>query len=117
MKTCVRVILGSLLLAGAATAAAGEPILPVFRLADFSHPLLIDNVFSAMQPGTRTIFHELEDGECKVNLVVVTDTVKHDFRGAYAGLWARAVTDKVWADPQRDGKRGVLLEDTTDWYG
>ena len=109
MKTCAHVLLGSLLLTGSAAAAGGGPIQPVFHLADFSAPLLIDNVFSAMQPGTRTIFHELEDGECKVNLVVVTNTAKHDFRGAYAGLWARAVTDKVWADPECNGKRGVLL--------
>jgi hypothetical protein len=70
-----------------------------------------------MQPGTRTIFHELEDGECKVNDVDVTHTGKRDFRGPYEGLAARAVLDRVCGDPECNGSHGVLLEDTTDWYG
>jgi hypothetical protein len=119
MKTCTHVLLSSLLLTGSAAAASGggEPMQPVFCLADFRAPLLIDNVFSPMQPGTHTIFHELEDGLCKVNDVVITDDAKRDFHAPYVGLAARAVTDKVWADPQCNGKRGALLEDTTDWYG
>jgi hypothetical protein len=118
MSACTHVVLGSLL-ASASVAAAGSdgPIQPEFRLANFHSPLVIDNLFSPMQPGTRTVFYELEDGECKVNDVVVTDGVKRDFHGAYAGLAARAVSDRVWADPQCNGKRGALLEDTTDWYG
>ena len=118
MNTRTHVLFGSLFLAGVAAATnSSTPIQPTFRLADFSAPLVIDNVFSPMQPGTRTIFHELEDGECKVNDVDVTRTAKRDFRGPYAGLAARAVIDRVWADPRCDGRRGALLEDTTDWYG
>ena len=93
------------------------PIQPVFRLSDFPTPLRIDNWFLPMKAGTRIVAHELEDGECKVNDVVVTDLVKHDFRGAYAGIAARAVFDRVWSDPKCDGTRHLLLENTTDWYG
>ena len=93
------------------------PIQPVFRLSDFPTPLRIDNWFLPMKAGTRIVVHELEDGECKVNDVVVTDLVKHDFDGAYAGIAARAVLDRVWSDPQCDGTRHLLLENTTDWYG
>jgi len=111
-------LLGSLLVsAPAAVAGGGAPIQPEFRLVNFHAPLVIDNIFSPMQPGTGAVFHELEDGECKVNDVVVTAAVKRHFHGAYAGLAARAVSDKVWADPACDGKRGTLLEDTIDWFG
>jgi len=93
------------------------PILPHFDLNNFHAPLRIDNWLSPMPVGRHAIFHELEDGECKVNDVVVTDATKQDFVGDYAGLSARPVTDQVWADPQCNGERGLLLEDTTDWYG
>ena len=105
------------LMACAAAWGSDNPIQPEFRLANFHAPLMIDNSYSPMQPGTRTVFHELEDGECKVNDVVVTRDVKHDFHGAYAGLAARPVRDRVWDDPQCNGRRGTLLEDTTDWFG
>jgi hypothetical protein len=105
------------LVASSAAWGSSGPIQPEFHLANFHAPLVIDNPYLPMQPGTRAVFHELEDGECKVNDVVVTDRAKRDFHGAYAGLAARAVLDRVWADPQCDGKRGVLLEDTTDWFG
>jgi hypothetical protein len=104
------------LLAAALSAGAQTLHQPEFRLGNFHAPLRIDNWLSPMQPGTRTVFQELEDGECTVNDVVVSDTAKQDFHGDYAGLSARPVLDKVWADPQCDGKRGPLLEDTTDWY-
>jgi hypothetical protein len=104
-------------LASAGAWGGDEPIQPEFRLVNFHAPLVIDNLYSPMQPGTRAIFHELEDGQCKVNDVVVANVAKHDFHGAYAGLAARGVSDKVWADPRCDGTRGTLLEDTTDWFG
>jgi hypothetical protein len=113
MHARMPLLLGSLL-ASAAASASGGPIQPEFRLANFHAPLVIDNIYSPMQPGTRTVFNELEDGECKVDDVVVTGNAKHDFHGAYAGLSARAVTDRVWGDPHCNGTRGALLEDTTD---
>jgi hypothetical protein len=96
---------------------AGTPIQPQFVLDHFHQPLQIDNWLSPMEPGSHVVFHELEDGACKVNDVVVTRAVKHDFQGIYSGLSARPVLDRVWADPLCNGKRGALLEDTTDWYG
>jgi len=109
--------LSSLVLLAAALPAAAQTLhQPEFRLSNFHAPLRIDNWLSPMQRGTRTVFHELEDGECSVNDVVVPGSVKRDFQGDYAGLSARPVLDKVWADPQCDGTRGVLLEDTIDWY-
>ena len=110
-------IAGAFLLPAAAVNAQGAPIQPHFDLANFPTPLRIDNPYSGFKAGTRTVFHELEDGECKVNDVVVTDNAKHDFHGNYAGLSARAVTDRVYDDAQCNGTRGLLLEDTTDWYG
>src|SRR4051794_22042674 len=103
----VRTLLLAALPVCATVAAAGttEPLQPEFRLVNFHAPLVIDNIYSPMQPGTRTVFHELEDNECKVNDVVVTNDAKRDFHGAYTGLAARAVRDKVWADPTCSGKR------------
>lgn len=101
----------------AGVASGGTPLQPDFHLSNFSTPLLVDNPWSPMQPGTRTVSYELEDGDCHVNDVVVTHDVKHDFGGVYAGLAARAVRDRVWADPTCNGRRGLLLEDTTDWVG
>jgi hypothetical protein len=111
--------IGLLMLLGASSGAHGHdsPIQPEFHLSNFGAPLVIDNRYSPMHPDTRVVFHELEDGECKVNDVVVTRAAKRDFRHAYAGLAARVVLDRVWADPQCNGKRGALLEKTTDWYG
>lgn len=105
------------LMASVGVASATTPIQPQFRLANFPAPLVIDNPWSPMQPGTRTVLHELEDGECKVNDVAVTHAVKRDFRGIYAGIAARVVRDRVWSDPLCDGHRALLLEDTSDWYG
>jgi len=101
----------------AGSASAATPIQPQFVLDHFHQPLQIDNWLSPMFPGSHVIFHELEDGECKVNDVVVTRAVKSDFQGDYAGLSARPVRDKVWDDPKCNGTRGLLLENTTDWYG
>lgn len=99
-----------------ATWAAG-PAQPHFRLSNFHAPLVIDNPYWPMQPGTRTVFYEVEDGECKVNDVIVTNATKRDFQHRYKGLVARTVIDRVWSDPECDGKRALLLEDTKDWYG
>ena len=115
--TLSSLVAGACLLCTSQAQAQQSPVQPHFDLADFHAPLRIDNPYSAMKPRTRAVLHELEDGECKVNDVVVTDQVKHDFGGPYAGLAVRAVRDRVWADDACDGTRGLLLEDTTDWYG
>lgn len=118
MDASTRACLAALMAALAAPVLAGDaPIQPEFRLVNFHAPLVIDNPWSPMQPGTRAVLHELEDGECTVNDVDVTHDAKTDFVGAYAGLSARRVLDRVWADPACDGHRGALLEDTSDWFG
>ena len=105
------------LMACSAIASAATPLQPTFRIDNFHAPLVIDNPWWPMLPGTRTVHQGLEDGECQVTEVVVTRGAKRDFTGAYAGLAARVVVDRVWRDPRCDGKRGLLLEDTRDWYG
>jgi len=116
MKCVATLIPGAVILfAWTGDAIAAEPIQPEFRLSNFHAPLVIDNPYLPMQPGTRAVNYELEDGECHVNDVIVTHAAKSDFQGAYAGIAARAVRDSVWDDPQCNGKRGLLLEDTTDW--
>ena len=94
-----------------------RPIQPVFHLADFSHPLVIDNPYLSLPAGRHIVFYEVEGGECAVNDFVVTADTKSDFQGLYAGLSARAISDRVWLDEDCDGGRDLLLEDTTDWHG
>ena len=115
--TSPSLLAGACLLCAPGAHAQQSPVQPHFDLGDFHAPLRIDNPYSPMKAHTRVVAYELEDGECKVNDVIVTDTVKHDFGGTYAGLSARAVSDRVWSDDGCNGKRGLLLEDTTDWYG
>ena len=105
------------LLAMAVLPAAGaELIQPQFRIENFSTPLLIDNWLLPMKSNTYAVIYEREDDECMVNDVIVTDSVKRDFIGAYAGLRALEVRDIVYLDEDCEGRRGVVLEYTSDWY-
>lgn len=97
-------------------ANAAEPHQPRFDIAHFHAPLRIDNPWWPLKPGTRTVLHEFEEGECKTNDVIVTRRAKTNFAGKYAGLSARIVIDRVWSDPTCEGKRKLLIEDTQDWY-
>ena len=94
-----------------------RPIQPIFHLANFSNPLAIDNPYLSLPAGRHIVFYEVEGGECAVNDFVVTADTKSDFQGIYAGLAARAISDRVWLDKDCDGGRDLLLEDTTDWHG
>jgi len=89
-----------------------RPIQPIFHLANFSHPLVIDNPYLSLPAGRHIVFYEVEGGECAVNDFVVTADTKSDFQGLYAGLSARAISDRVWLDEDCDGGRDLLLEDT-----
>jgi hypothetical protein len=117
MNTIQCAAVAALVATAAIPAQAGELLQPNFHLSDFHAPLRIDNVLSPMKAGTFIVAHELEDGVCKVNDVIVTDRVKHDFIDRYAGLSARVVRDLVYQDDECNGKRGLLLEDTSDFYG
>ena len=82
----------------------------------FHTPLLIDNPYWPLLPGTRVVYAEVSADGCIVNEVQVTSDSKNDFAGAYAGLTARVVLDREWTDEDCDGGRDVLLENTFDWY-
>jgi hypothetical protein len=106
------------LLCLASTRAHGaRPIQPVFHLANFSHPLVIDNPYLSLAAGRHIVFYEVEGGECAVNDFIVTASTKSDFQGIYAGLSARVISDRVWLDEDCDGGRDLLLEETADWHG
>lgn len=71
--------------------------------ADFSPD--VDHEYWPMTPGTRWTYREVEDGEVKEVVVVVTDQTKQ----VANGVTARVVRDSVTLD-------GELVEDTFDWY-
>lgn len=106
----------ALLAAAVLPVAAAELFQPQFRIENFSNPVLIDNWLLPMKSNTYAVLYERDDDECMVNDVIVTDSVKRDFIGAYAGLRARVVRDIVYRDEDCDGRRGVVLEYTSDWY-
>lgn len=100
-------LLGSRLLAGAATAAEGSPIAgtpyaPVITPADFV--TRIDNRYWPLMPGTTFIYEGTSDGEKEHNEVAVTAETK-----TILGVECVAVRDTVTVD-------GELTEDTFDWY-
>jgi hypothetical protein len=105
------------LLCLASSRAHGDrPSQPAFDLGDFSHPLTIDNRYLPLPVGLHIVYSEVEGDECAVDDFVVTAATKDDFQGAYAGLSARVVSDRVWLDADCDGGRDLLLEDTLDWH-
>ncbi|HEV8692722.1 MAG TPA: hypothetical protein VGQ93_00830 [Lysobacter sp.] len=118
MRTSAKfALLGGLLaLATMPNARSGGRVEYGFDLSNFSTPLLIDNPYWPLLPGSRVIYHEVSDDECVVNEVLVTDDTKNDFTAAYAGLVARVILDRAWLDEDCNGTRGALLESTFDWY-
>ena len=84
---------------------------------DFSDPLTIDNPYWQLLPGNTFVYRAVEDDECLVNEVVVTDTTKSDFVAPYNNITARVVDDTEWEDTDCDGiGDGDPLEVTQDWY-
>lgn len=110
------VLAGVIALLVARPAYSGGLIEPVFDLANFSNPLLIDNPYLPLPPGLRIVYSEVSVDECIIDEVEVTSDSKNDFGGAYAGLTARVVLDREWLDEDCDGGRDLLLEDTADWH-
>ena len=106
----------TLLACGLAMPGQAAEVTLAFRLANFSHPLAITNRYSPMVAGRRAVFYEVEDDECSVDDIVVTQQAKTNFRGPYAGLAARVVRDRAWEDDDCDGGRDRLAEDTFDWF-
>ena len=86
---------------------------------DFSAPLTIDNPYWQLLPGNTFVYRAIEDDECLINKVVVTEMTKSFDSPLYDQITARVVDDREWADPECDGIIGdddELLEVTQDWY-
>ena len=116
MSTAVaRGCLASLLILVGGEARAGLVSIP-FNLGNFSHPLYISNDYFPLSVGRHIVYSETGPEQCLTIDVVVTSRAK-SFGGAYAGLVAREVSDRAWLDVDCSGGRGLLIEDTLDWYG
>jgi len=84
---------------------------------DFSAPLNINNPYWQLLPGNTYVYRAIEEDECVVNEIVVTEMIKDDFNYPYDDIEARVVDDRAWADPDCDGiGDGEALEVTEDWY-
>lgn len=98
---------------------AGGLVDEEFDLVNFPAPLVIDNFYWPLVPGTSFVYTAEDEDECVVNIVVATAAVKNDFSGIYTGLDALVVDDREWLDEGCDGEvdaEDVLLEMTFDWY-
>jgi len=85
--------------------------------SDFSDPLIINNPYWPLTPGTTFVYWAMEGEECLVNEVVVTHMSKSDFAAPYDQIIARVVADTEWEDIDCDGiGDGDPLEVTKDWY-
>lgn len=80
-----------------------------FDERNFNSPLVIDNPYWPLVPGTTFIYEAEEDEELIVNWVAVTNQKER-----VCGIKTRVVYDVEWAVDE-DGER-VLLEETFDWY-
>jgi hypothetical protein len=82
--------------------AATATSLPAFDPDNFVP--VVDNRFFPLRPGTRYVYHGIEDGEVETNITIVT----HD-KKEILGISATVVFDRVFV-------RGELKEKTFDWY-
>jgi len=84
---------------------------------DFTTPLNINNPYWQLLAGNTFVYRAIEDDECLVNEVVVTELIKSDFVAPYDQITARVVDDTEWEDTDCDGiGDGDPLEVTQDWY-
>ncbi|MEO6263898.1 MAG: hypothetical protein ABIO58_02860 [Luteimonas sp.] len=116
MNNALKVAALALVCLTPSTTHAGGLVQLEFKLANFSAPLAIDNSLLPLTAGRHIVYYEVEGDQCVVNDFVVTRSTKHDFRGKYAGLTARVVSDKAWLDKACNGGRDLLLENTVDWH-
>jgi hypothetical protein len=92
---------GSLASAGTSATAQSEITL-IFDPHSFVRD--VTNRFFPLRPGTRYVYHGIEDGERETNITIVT----HD-RKDILGVSAIVVFDRVFV-------QGELKEKTFDWY-
>lgn len=93
-------------------AQAGGTVDPGFNPADFSNPLIINNPYFPLVPGTvYTYFAEGEDG-CEVNIFAVLDMTRN-----VAGVTSRVVSDVAFEDEDCNGPTDdEIVERTNDWF-
>jgi hypothetical protein len=87
-----------------------QAVTPDFSAAVFHEPLLIDNPYFPLVPGTTYTYMsrttEADSGDVTTEMIVVE--VLHETRSV-AGISSRVVRDRVFVDE-------LLVEDTFDWY-
>ena len=106
-----------LLLVLAGSLYAGEYIERDFDANNFNTPLVIDNMYWPLVPGTVIRFIGDDGDECVLSVFEVTNNVK-TFTGIYSPVEARVISDKEYLDEECDGDEtdNLLLEETSDWY-
>lgn len=90
---------------GSANGACG---LPDFASASFSNPLIIDNPYFPLVPGTMFVYEPVPNDDNEVNTVIVTDNIKTITVNGKS-INCREVHDFLTVG-------GVLSEDTLDWF-
>jgi len=90
--------------------AAGVVSIP-FSVANFSNPLVIDNQYLPMVPGTVQTYKADGPDGCEVDVVTVTN----DTKAIQAGVTARVVHDVGFEDPECNGTL-EKHEETFDWF-
>jgi len=79
-------------------------MMPDIAPSDFSTPLVIDNIYFPLVPGTTYTYEsDTEDGFEETFVEVLNDTRE------VMGITCRVVRDRVYLD-------GLIIEDTHDWY-
>ena len=76
---------------------------------DFTDSLNIDNPYWQLLPGNTFVYQAVEDDECLVNTVVVTDLMKNDFDAPYDQIIARVVDDTEWQIQTATASAMVIL--------
>ena len=92
------------------TGIAREIKIP-FSPANFSQPLVINNKFLPMVPGTVFLYRAEGPEGCEENRVTVT----FDTKAIAAGVTARVVEDIAFVDEDCNGTL-VKVEETFDWF-
>jgi hypothetical protein len=76
----------------------------VFNKSNFHNPLIIDNKYFPLKPGTTFIYKGTKEGEPTRDTFQITSKVKE-----IAGISTREIRDNLYT-------KGVLTETTQDWF-
>lgn len=86
-----------------------DDTMPNIQAENFSNPLLINNKYFPLVPGTTYRFETSEGEDEELILYEVLDETRQ-----VMGITTRVVRDRVYIDG--DEFSGVLVEDTRDWF-